>query len=441
MERFEHGYALLISINENAVPAWALPSVVNDVVGLNNVLTHPERCAYPNENVKVIMGKEATRQGILDGLDWLHERVEGDGSGEATAVVYYTGHGWRDEAAKPAYYLIPYDVRQDDLRGRAVRAEDFAGALRSLEARRLLAILDCCHSGGMEVKGLGDFQRSALPPGAVMAEEAVTPEEGAKGLGALAQGEGRAVLSSSRGEQLSYILRDRTMSIFTYCLIAALTGHAQPQEGAKEVLVSDVMSYVWRHVPERAREAWGAKQQPDYQVSGNFPVALLLGGEGLSKGQPAPDPREATFPEGVGRFSYVSTGGGDYIGGDAVGGDKITTGDISGTGIAIGRGARASVTSGVTRADLEQAFAPVLAALAEAPPEQRAAAQRELEILKEEAYRPGKADDSRMAGALEALVALVPSAAGAMASAFVSPLLAGLAGPVTRYVLEKIGRR
>jgi hypothetical protein len=392
MERFEHGYALLISINENAVPAWALPSVVNDVVGLNNVLTHPERCAYPNENVKVIMGKEATRQGILDGLDWLHERVEGDGSGEATAVVYYTGHGWRDEAAKPAYYLIPYDVRQDDLRGRAVRAEDFAGALRSLEARRLLAILDCCHSGGMEVKGLGDFQRSALPPGAVMAEEAVTPEEGAKGLGALAQGEGRAVLSSSRGEQLSYILRDRTMSIFTYCLIAALTGHAQPQEGAKEVLVSDVMSYVWRHVPERAREAWGAKQQPDYQVSGNFPVALLLGGEGLSKGQPAPDPR-------------------------------------------------ASVTSGVTRADLEQAFAPVLAALAEAPPEQRAAAQRELEILKEEAYRPGKADDSRMAGALEALVALVPSAAGAMASAFVSPLLAGLAGPVTRYVLEKIGRR
>ncbi|RLC76487.1 MAG: hypothetical protein DRJ03_10600 [Chloroflexi bacterium] len=28
------------------------------------------------------------------------------------------------------------------------------------------------------------------------------------------------------------------------------------------------------------------------QVSGNFPIALLLGGKGLSKGQPAPDTLE-----------------------------------------------------------------------------------------------------------------------------------------------------
>ncbi len=34
------------------------------------------------------------------------------------------------------------------------------------------------------------------------------------------------------------------MSIFTYHLVEALTGHAQPQEGAKEVLVSDVSNRI-----------------------------------------------------------------------------------------------------------------------------------------------------------------------------------------------------
>ncbi len=80
------------------------------------------------------------------------------------------------------------------------------------------------------------------------------------------------------------------MSIFTYHLIEALTGHAQPQEGVNEVLVSDVMSYVWHKVPRSANADWNKKQEPDYQVSGNFPVALLLGGKPWSSGQVAPDP-------------------------------------------------------------------------------------------------------------------------------------------------------
>jgi len=70
------------------------------------------------------------------------------------------------------------------------------------------------------------------------------------------------------------------------------TGHAQPQEGATEVLVSDVMSYVSRKIPPSAKTDWGTQQEPDFQVSGNFPIALLLGGKGLGKGQPAPDPLE-----------------------------------------------------------------------------------------------------------------------------------------------------
>jgi uncharacterized caspase-like protein len=391
-DQFSNGYALLIGINENYVDKWALPDVAKDIEALATVLTHPGRCAYPTDNVRVIKSQEATRQGILDGLEWLQERIQSDTSGDATAVVYYTGHGWRDQATDPPdFYLIPYDIREDKIKSRALRSADFAEEVAELKPQRLLVVLDCCHAAGMGVKDVAPlptgYAGAAIAPALLMEGEKPAARPGAKGLEALAEGQGRAVLSSSSGEQSSYIRKDGKMSIFTYHLIEALTGHAQPQEGATEVLVSDVMSHVWRHVPQSAKTDWNVEQTPDYQVSGNFPVALLLGGQGWSKGQPAPDPLEE-IPEEVGMVRKIDTGGGAYVGGsvdtgggdfvgrdkvvhgdevrgdkvlgDKVGGDKISVGDISGsTGVAIGRGAQATVTQGLGGEDIATLFAEV----------------------------------------------------------------------------------
>jgi len=90
---FDHGYALLIGVDENAVPEFALPTVSKDINALYDVLTHPERCAYRPEHVKRITGRAATRDGITDGLSWLHESLTADDSGNATAVIFYSGHG------------------------------------------------------------------------------------------------------------------------------------------------------------------------------------------------------------------------------------------------------------------------------------------------------------------------------------------------------------
>ncbi len=381
-QQFANGYALLIGVNENNVAKWALPDVAKDIGALQPVLTHPQRCAYPPDQVKVITGQAATRAGILDGLEWLQQRVAGDPSGNATAVVYYSGHGWRDDLVNPpTYYLVPYDLKATSMRLSSLAALDFAAAVQTLAPRRLLVILDCCHAGGMEVKGpvpTAPAYVSAAIPAALLLPDApaVAPGNGAKGLETLAQGSGRAVLSSSQGQQSSYLRKDRAMSIFTYHLIEALTGHAQPASGASEVLVSDVMSYVWRTVPQSAQADWGEPQEPDYQVSGNFPVALLLGGQGLAKGMAAPDPLQdlgslpapgyvahlygsGAIAQGPGavaagergvavggnvggsihtgdtthvRTGPVQTGGGDFVGrdkivhGDEVHGDKILDG-------------------------------------------------------------------------------------------------------------------
>ncbi len=318
-DQFSNAYALLIAVNDNLIPQYALPTVARDAEALRDVLVHPERCAYPADNVRLLLGADASRDGIRGGLAWLKERVAADGSGNATAVVFYSGHGAVNND-DDSYYLLPYDLRSP-ITESLLRAGDMAAAIEQVQPRRLLVVLDCCHAGGMNIKGDDLFSEEGLRKSAAPAET--------RPIAALAQGQGRAVLSSSSAAESSYVRSDRKMSIFTYHVVEALTGHAQA-EGATEVLVSDIMGHVSRAVPASARSEYGASQTPVYQTSGeNFPVALLLGGQGISKGMALPDPVAPLPPGGP----IISTGGGAYFagpvsaGGDVGIGQKTTGGD------------------------------------------------------------------------------------------------------------------
>jgi hypothetical protein len=466
-EQFTNGYALLIGVDANYIGKWALPNVSKDIDALAKVLTHPERCAYSNDNVRVLTGQEATRQGILGGLEWLQERIQSDASGDATAVVYYTGHGWRDESAGSAdFYLVPYDVKEGKIKSYALPAAAFAEAVGQLKPQRLLVVLDCCHAAGMGIKDVAPlptgYVGAAIAPALLMEGEKAVARPGAKGLEALAEGQGLAVLSSSSGAQSSYMRKDGKMSIFTYHLIEALTGHAEPKEGATDVLVSDVMGHVYRRVPQSAQADWGVEQTPDYQVSGNFPVALLLGGKGWSKGQPAPDPLEE-IPEEVGMVHKVDTGGGAYIGGsvdtgggdfvgrdktvhgdevhgdkvmgDKVGGDKITVGDISGsTGVAIGRGAQATVTQGLGGEDIARLFAEIYQQI-EARPEDPDVDKEELtetvQKVQEEAAKGEEANPNKVERWLRFLGSMAPDILDVTVACLTNPV-AGVATAIRK---------
>ena len=73
-----------------------------------------------------------------------------------------------------------------------------------------------------------------------------------------------------------------------------------------------------------ARAEYDAPQTPVYQTSGeNFPVALLLGGKGISKGAPLPSPM-APLPTVAG--PTINTGGGAYFGGPVTAAGDIQAG-------------------------------------------------------------------------------------------------------------------
>ena len=244
---FTHGFALLMGVGGN------LPVTAEDAIGLRNILVDPQRCAYPDDQVKLLKEGEADRRGILDGLDWLISKVKDDLG--ATAIVYFSGHG----GYSPTYHLVPFGYNNLDLANTAVFGAEFTEKLRAIQAKKLLILLDCCHAGGMADIKAPDFVQSPLPP-----ELNVV----------LSQGSGRVVIASSRKDEVSYI--SSTYSVFTQALREGLAGYGAAERDGYAYM-ADVAMYVGRKVPNRTRD----KQHPILNLANadNFAVAYYSGGE------------------------------------------------------------------------------------------------------------------------------------------------------------------
>jgi hypothetical protein len=106
------------------------------------------------------------------------------------------------------------------------------------------------------------------------------------------------------------------------------------------------------------------------------------------------------------------------VGGDIVGRDKI-----------VGQNSPAA---------LHEALLPVIEAIRGAPPEKQPEAQAKLKAIQQETAKGKNADDTLLGTLLTGLVKLVPEATSAVVGAFATPILGGIAGPVTKFVLGQL---
>lgn len=130
----------------------------------------------------------------------------------------------------------------------------------------------------------------------------------------------------------------------------------------------------------------------------------------------------------TGTQTNIDTGGGAYVGG----GVNVHGGDF------VGRD-QVKISHGVSPGDLEPLFAALLAAVAsKAPAGTQAAAVQQVNELRSEIEKGKPAEDSKIAGIVEGLTKMVPGAIGTVVSLFATPILGGIAGPVTKYVLDRL---
>ncbi len=248
---FPRGYAVIIGMGAD------LPVTITDAQGVAALLCDPARCAYPPDQVQLLVGPDARRGDVLRALDQLATQVKADP--DATAVVYFSGHG----TETPDFYFLPYGYNGADLPATAVSGAEFTDKLRAIQARKLLVLLDCCKAGGIgEAKDPSalPFPKSPAPPGM---------------FDALKAGGGRVLIASSRKDEYSYT--GAPYSVFTDELLKALAGYgAFERDGYARVL--DTAMWVGRKVPART----GEKQNPIIKVSNledNFALAYYAGGD------------------------------------------------------------------------------------------------------------------------------------------------------------------
>jgi hypothetical protein len=87
---------------------------------------------------------------------------------------------------------------------------------------------------------------------------------------------------------------------------------------------------------------------------------------------------------------------------------------------------------------IEEALGPLSETISTLSEERRATASAMLEDLKREISKADKRNDGVLAKLIDGLVGLIPAAASAVVSAFGTPILAAVAGPVTKVVLERL---
>src|SRR5262249_29378195 len=145
--------------------------------------------------------RQATRQGIEQGLAWLGSKM----TSRDVGLVSFSGHGDRDEQGN--FYLISVDVNPRDVAGSWVSGRYLKKRLRDMPGPGV-AMLDACHSGAA-----GQQQRRVA-----LTDDLVRD--------LISEDYGIVVLSSSLGHEYSLESPTVKHGFFTLAVVEGLAGKA-----------------------------------------------------------------------------------------------------------------------------------------------------------------------------------------------------------------------
>jgi len=268
MTALHDAHALVIGIADYA-NIRKLPKV-RDAEDLAAALVDPALCGYDPKNATVLLDGDATREKIRAGFETLKDRCDA----ESTVFLYFSGHGGQvNQGPNKGQYLLPVEVvypGDEDLARTAISGAEFTAALNAIKAKRLTAVLDCCHAGG-----IGE-------PKDIVPAARVDPGLSDDYLNVLKAGTGRVIISATRGTDPAYVREGAKYGVFTGHFLDGLRGAARGDGGVIRIL--DLYTYVQQKVITDQ-----PNQRPVLKVEleDNYPIALYQGGKA-----PAPTPAE-----------------------------------------------------------------------------------------------------------------------------------------------------
>jgi WD40 repeat protein len=192
----------VLAVGINAYPGdMRLDYAVKDATDLAKSFADRTKSIFREVRTELLTDKDATRKGVLARLDGLKKLMKP----HDVAVIFYAGHGYRDEQGR--FYLLTIETDPDDLDHTTVTGEELKKHLAELPGRVVL-MMDACHSGAIGGRGKGLSITDDL------ARELADDDCGV------------IVMCAAMGSEESRESTDRQHGYFTLALIEGLAGAA-----------------------------------------------------------------------------------------------------------------------------------------------------------------------------------------------------------------------
>jgi WD40 repeat protein len=242
-------YVLAVGLSDHEDPRQRLRFGAKDAKALAGVLDKTAPPVFRNVTVRLLTDGEATRRGMLEGLDWLTRQQL---TPRDVVLFAFSGHGVKDRQG--VFFLFPFDGEPENVTVSGVSEEEIKRYCQSIPGR-LLLLLDACHSGAIG----GDFQAGQT----AMADDLVRD--------LLTEDYGVIVMCSSMGREISLENPEWGHGAFTLALTEGLQGAADYNEDST-IHLNELDLYV----ADRVEKLTQGRQHPVTQkptTIRSFPLA------------------------------------------------------------------------------------------------------------------------------------------------------------------------
>ena len=239
-------YLLSIGVSKYEQSGYSLDYAHKDAESIAFVLNRQSGKLYGKIYKKIITNQNATRENILNGLDWiLKESTQKD-----LSVIFIAGHGLWDDWKN--YYFLPYDGNPDKLRTSGVKWFDFTDVL-SILSSKVIFLVDTCHSGSVTGKRRGVQDMT----------DAIRELKNS--------GSGVVVMTASTGKESSQERHEWKHGAFTKALIEGLEGKADyDRDNTVDIKEIDLF------ITKRVKALTNGSQHPTTEIPKTMPNFPLV---------------------------------------------------------------------------------------------------------------------------------------------------------------------
>ncbi len=240
-------YVLAVGISKYEDKNLTLSFAAKDASDFIAAIQKQKGELYRDVAIKLLADEKATKDEILDGLDWIQKET----TSKDVAMVFLAGHGVNDPGG--LYYFLPVNVHAERLKRTGMAFSDIKNTVASL-AGKTIVFLDTCHAGNIMGKRRGALDITGI------VNELTSAESGA------------VVFASSTGNQYSVEDPAWKNGAFTKALVEGISGKAD-YTGKGRITINMLDLYV----SERVKELTKGQQTPTTtkpQTIPDFPIAV-----------------------------------------------------------------------------------------------------------------------------------------------------------------------